>query len=257
MIEDMDQSQLMLVEDAPALADAAAGAIVDAAADAVAARQRFTLVLAGGGTPRQTYMRLAERPFAERVPWDRTSVFFGDERCVPPDHAESNYRMANETLLSKVGIPADRVYRMRGENDPEEAAAEYARTLAAAFETKRGGLPRFDLVLLGLGLDGHTGSLFPGSPATKEIFRTVVAVHAAAARIPQRLTLTFPAINAAARVIFLVSGAEKAKVVKAVFSDGAMQPAAMVRPTDGTLTWIVDRAAASLLSPGLLGRERH
>jgi len=250
----MDQPpRLVVVDDAPALADAAAGAIVDAATDAVAARGRFTLALAGGATPRETYMRLAGPPFAESVPWDRTWAFFGDERCVPLDHAESNYGMASATLLAKVGIPAERVYRMRGEaEDPEAAATEYARTLASVFETKRGGLPRFDLVLLGLGLDGHIASLFPGSPAAKEIFRTVVAVHAAAARIPQRLTLTFPVINAAARVIFLVSGAEKAKTLKAALSDGGLSPAGRVRPVDGTLTWIVDRPAASLLSPELL-----
>lgn len=252
----MDHSpRLVLVDDALALADAAAGAIVDAGVAAVAAHQHFTAALAGGATPRATYMRLAGPPFAESAPWDRTWVFFGDERCVPPDHAESNYRLASETLLSKVGIPADRVYRMRGEaEDPEAAATEYAQTLATVFETKRGGLPRFDLVLLGVGLDGHIASLFPGSPAAKEIFRTVVAVHAAAARIPQRLTLTLPAINAAARVIFLVSGAEKAKTLKAALSDGGLSPAGMVRPADGTLTWIVDRPAASLLSPELLGQ---
>jgi 6-phosphogluconolactonase len=247
----MDASpRLVRVDDPAALAEAAAGAIVEASRAAVAANGRFTLVLAGGVTPRETYTRLAAPPFADAVPWERTLIFFGDERCVPPDHAESNYRLANETLLMKVGMPADRVYRMRGEAaDPEEAAVEYARTLAAVFETPRGGLPRFDLVLLGLGLDGHTASLFPGSPATKEIFRTVVAVHAAAARIPQRLTLTIPTLNAAARVIFLVSGAEKAKLVKSALSDGAILPATMIRPADGTLTWIVDRAAASLLPP--------
>lgn len=250
MIHHMDPwPGLMLVEDAPALADAAARAIADAATAAVAARGRFSIVLSGGGTPRETYMRLAEPPFADAVPWDRTLVFFGDERCVPPDHAESNYRMANETLLSKVGIPADQVYRMRGDaEDPEEAAAEYARTLATVFQVRRGGLPRFDMVLLGLGLDGHVASLFPGSPAAREIFRTVVAVHAAAARIPQRLTLTMPTFNAAAQVIFLVSGAEKAKIVKATLSAGAISPAGMIRPGDGDLTWIVDRAAASRLS---------
>ena len=249
--------RLMLVDDASALADAAAAAIVGSAGAAVAAHGRFTLVLSGGATPRATYMRLASPPFADRVPWDRTFVFFGDERCVPPDHAESNYRMANAALLSKVGIPADRVFRMRGEaDDPEEAATEYARTLAAVFETKRGGLPRFDLVLLGLGLDGHTASLFPGSPAAKEIFRTVVAVHAAAATIPQRLTLTVPTFNAAARVVFLVAGAEKAKVVKASLSAGAILPASTIHPTDGTLTWIVDRAAASLMSVTTAGQTR-
>ena len=255
----MDQwPGLMLVEDAPAMADAAARAIAEAAEAAVAARGRFTLVLAGGATPRDTYMRLAEPPFADRVPWHRTLVFFGDERCVPPDHAESNYRMANESLLSKVGIPAEHVYRMRGEaDDPEEAATEYARTLAEVFQLRRGGLPPFDMVLLGLGLDGHAASLFPGSPAAREIFRTVVAVHAAAARIPQRLTLTVPAFNAASRVIFLVSGAEKAKVVKAALTDGAIVPASMIRPAAGTVTWMVDRAAASLMSPHRAGPTRR
>jgi 6-phosphogluconolactonase len=251
----MDQPpQVMVVDDARALAEAAARAIAEAAAAAVAARGHFSLVLAGGSTPRDTYTRLAAPPFADSMPWDRTWAFFGDERCVPPDHAESNYRMAAESLLSKVGIAADRVYRLRGEaEDPEAAAAEYARTLATVFETRRGGLPRFDLVLLGVGLDGHTASLFPGSPAAKEIFRTVVAVHAAAARLPQRLTLTLPTLNAAARVIFLVAGAEKAKIVKASLSEGSTSPASMVRPADGTLTWIVDRAAASLLSPSRVG----
>jgi len=213
-------------------------------------------VLAGGGTPRDTYARLAAPPFSERMPWDRTSVFFGDERCVPADHPESNYRMANETLLSKVPIPPDQIFRMRGEaENPEDAAADYARRLTTVFATPRGGLPRFDLVLLGMGLDGHTASLFPGSPAVKEIFRTVVAVHAAAASIPQRLTLTLRPINAAARVMFLVAGAEKAKVVKAILRDGAMLPAGLVRPTDGALTWLVDRAAAALLPPDDVGRR--
>ena len=255
----MDQwPGLMLVDDAPALADAAARAIAEAAVAAVADHGRFTFVLAGGGTPRDTYMRLAAPPLVDTVPWDKTSIFFGDERCVPPDHAESNYRMASDALLSKVGISAEHVYRMRGEaDDSEEAAGEYARTLTSVFQTKRGGLPRFDLVLLGLGLDGHAASLFPGSPASKEIFRTVVAVHAAAARIPQRLTLTIPTLNAAARVIFLVSGAEKAKVVKATLTDGAILPASMIRPGDGALTWIVDRAAASLLSPDRARQARR
>ncbi|HEY3187081.1 MAG TPA: 6-phosphogluconolactonase [Solirubrobacteraceae bacterium] len=247
-----------LSDDATALAEAAAESIVEAAAAAVADHGRFTIVLAGGGTPRATYMRLAAPPFAERMPWDRTSVFFGDERCVPADHPESNYRMANETLLSKVPIPSANVFRMHGEaDDSEDAAADYARTLAVAFATPRGGLPRFDLVLLGMGLDGHTASLFPGSPAAKEIFRTVVAVHAAAASIPQRLTLTLPALNAAARVAFLVSGAEKAKVVRSILRDGMMLPAGMVRPADGALTWMLDRAAASLLSPDDAGRGRR
>ena len=137
----------------------------------------------------------------------------------------------------------------RGEaEDTDAAAAEYARTVGEALGSRRGELPRFDLVLLGLGVDGHTASLFPGSPVVREVFRPVAAVHAAAALIPERITLTLPVINAAARVVFLVAGAEKAKVVRAVLGEQATLPAAMVRPEGGTLVWLLDRAAAALLA---------
>jgi 6-phosphogluconolactonase len=243
------QPEILVSDDAAALADAAARDIADAAREAVAARGRFTIALAGGGTPRETYERLARPPLREQVPWDRTWVFFGDERGVPPDHPDSNFRMADLALLSQVPVPPAQVARIRGEaEDPEEAAAEYARRLAETFESKRGELPRFDLVLLGMGVDGHTASLFPGSPVLKEVFRPVAAVHAAAAAIPQRFTFTYPLLNAAARVMFLVAGPEKAKVVKATLGDpGSGLPAALVRPTDGRLTWRLDRAAAALL----------
>jgi len=243
-----------IVPDPDALADAAARLTVDVAAAAIAARGRFMWALAGGETPRATYSRLALPPFRERVDWRRTWVFFGDERAVPPDHAGSNYGMAHEALLSKVPIPAAQVLRIRGEaEDLEVAAAEYARALSEAFGTRRGTLPRFDLVLLGLGVDGHTASLFPDSPVVREVFRAVAAVHVAAASIPQRLTLTLPVFNAAARVVFLVAGAEKAKVVKAVLGERATLPAAMVRPADGELVWLIDRAAAVQLSPAAKG----
>jgi 6-phosphogluconolactonase len=250
MIGTMDQPpEIIVAADAHALAETAAGIVVDSALEAIRARGRFTIALAGGGTPRATYTRLAQPPFHDRVPWDRVWAFFGDERGVPPDHADSNYRMAHEALLSKVPIPAERIMRIRGEaDDPEAAAAEYARRLGEVFECRRGELPRFDLVLLGLGVDGHTASLFPGSPVLKEVFRPVAAVHAAAASIPQRFTLTFPVLNAAARVVFLVGGPEKAKVVKAVLAEGGSGlPAGMVRPTDGRLMWLLDRPAAALL----------
>jgi 6-phosphogluconolactonase len=241
--------EIVIAPDGAALADIAARTIVEAATDAVAARGRFTIALAGGATPRDTYERLAAPPFRDRLPWDRTLAFFGDERAVPPEHPDSNYRMAREALLSAVPLPPAQVFRIRGEaDDTEVAASEYARTLAAVFKTRRGEVPRFDLVLLGLGVDGHTASLFPGSPVLKEIFRTVAAVHATAASVPQRLTLTLPVFNAAARVVFLVSGAEKAKIVKAALSDHvAGVPAAMVRPPGGRLTWLLDRGAAALL----------
>jgi 6-phosphogluconolactonase len=168
---------------------------------------------------------------------------------VAPEHPDSNYGMADRALLSKVAIPSKQIARIRGEaDDPEEAAAEYGRRLSEVFEAKRGELPRFDLILLGMGVDGHTGSLFPGSPVLKEVFRPVAAVHAGAASIPQRFTFTLPVINAAARVMFLVAGAEKAKVLKAVLKEPTSGlPAALVRPTNGRLTWLLDRAAAALL----------
>jgi 6-phosphogluconolactonase len=239
-----------VVADTAALAEAAAHEIVQAADGAVAARGRFTIVLAGGDTPRATYARLALPPFRDRIRWDRTWVFFGDERGVAPEDRQSNFGMARETLLSRVPIRPDRIFRIHGEaEDPEAAAADYARTIVEALGLRRGELPRFDLVLLGVGVDGHTASLFPWSPVLKEVFRPVAAVHAAAAATPQRFTLTFPVLNAAASVIFLVAGAEKAKVVKAILHDQANLPAAMVRPVDGRLLWLLDRAAASLLPP--------
>jgi len=250
MIVDMDAAPEIIVgEDVAALAELAAQAIVECALEAVDARGRFMVALAGGTTPRTTYERLAQPPLRERTPWDRTWIFFGDERGVAPDHPDSNYRMANQALLSKVPIPRGQVARIRGEaDDPEAAAAEYGRRLSEVFESRRGELPRFDLILLGMGVDGHTGSLFPGSPVLKEVFRPVAAVHAAAASIPQRVTFTLPVINAAARVMFLVAGAEKAKVLKAVLGDPVSSlPAALVRPLNGRLTWLLDRAAAALV----------
>ena len=208
--------EVRILEDDDELAETAAGLIVDVATTAVAQRGRFTVALAGGATPRATYERLARPPLSELMPWARTYVFFGDERGVPTDHPDSNYGMAHRALLSKVPIPPRQIFRIPGEAaDPESVATDYARTLAEEMKVRRGEAPRLDLVLLGLGIDGHTASLFPGSPVLKEVFRTVAAVHAAAAVIPQRFTLTFPVLNAAACVIFLVSGSVKAKVVKA------------------------------------------
>jgi 6-phosphogluconolactonase len=250
MIVSMDAPfEIRIADDPVSLAEIAAHEVVNVARAAVAARGRFAVALAGGSTPRATYRRLAQPPLAAQMPWDRTLVFFGDERGVPPTHADSNYGMAHSALLAHVPIQPERVFRIRGEDpDPDAVAADYARVLAEALGVRRGETPRLDLVLLGLGVDGHTASLFPGSPVLKETFRTVAAVHAAAASVPQRFTLTYPVLNAAACVIYIVSGAEKAKVVKAALADSTTTvPAAMVRPSDGRLLWILDRAAAAAL----------
>jgi 6-phosphogluconolactonase len=240
--------RITVLDDAPALAHTAARMIVEAADEAVTARGRFVVALAGGVTPRDTYRQLAQPPLRDAMPWADTWVFFGDERAVPPEHAESNYRMAHLALLSLVLLPLAQVFRMRGEAEDQEAAAkQYADAMRQVFGTKRGELPRFDMILLGLGVDGHTASLFPHSAALKETVRWVVSVHAAAAAIPVRLTMTLPVLNAARRVMFLAAGSEKAKAIRAVLQDGARVPARMVCPAEGTLDWLLDRAAASNL----------
>lgn len=241
-------AEVRVFPDVVALNIAGAGEFARAARDAVAARGRFAVALAGGSTPRTVYLQLAaeDHSDANRLPWDRIHVFFGDERCVPPDHPESNFRMASESLLTRVPIPPGNVHRLRGEEDPARAAAAAEQELREFFGA---GLPRFDLVLLGLGADGHTASLFPNTEALRETSRSVVANWAPKLNA-HRLTLTFPALNEAAEVNFLVTGTEKARVLGEVLrpaQEAQAHPARSVRPTHGRLLWLVDEAAASEL----------
>src|SRR2546425_6103149 len=171
------RADLEVLPSAAALADAAAGRFVAAAGDAIDSRGQFIVALSGGSTPRDTYRRLATEALVSREMWSRVQVLWGDERCVPPDHAESNYRMARETLLDRVPVPAASVHRIHGEDDPVTAAAVYETTLRALLRTPAGA--RIDLVLLGFGEDGHTASIFPGSPAVHEQTRRVMAALAA------------------------------------------------------------------------------
>jgi 6-phosphogluconolactonase len=223
-----------------------------AARDAIATRGRFAVALAGGATPKGAYLQLAPEEVggANRLPWDRIHVFFGDERCVPPDHADSNFRMASETLLARVPIPPGNVHRLRGEDDPACAAAAAERDLKEFFGAGLGP-PRFDLILLGLGTDGHTASLFPETEALRETIRPVIANW-----VPKlndhRLTLTFPVLNHAVAIVFLAAGAQKAKVLREILrpsTDAPAHPARFVRPTHGRLLWLVDEPAASGLEP--------
>jgi 6-phosphogluconolactonase len=228
--------------DAASLARAAAEHFVTLAAEAIAARGRFAVALAGGSTPRATYALLATEEFAARVDWSRVHVFWGDERCVPPDHPDSNYCMVREALLDKIPIPTENVHRIRGELSPDQAAVAYHEKLEAVL----GANGRFDLILLGMGADGHTASLFPGTAALHEQARWVVA-HYVDKLSMWRVTFTPAAINAAAHVTFIVSGAGKAEQLREVLA-GPYQPdvlpAQIVRPTDGHLLWLVDEAAA-------------
>jgi 6-phosphogluconolactonase len=240
--------EVVPLADADAIAQEAARRVLAAAEAAVAARGAFTLVLAGGSTPEKLYRLLAAPPLRDRIPWERTRVFLGDERFVPYDAPESNWGMAQRTLLDHVPLPVENLHPMpttAGHARPEEAAQAYDATLRALFPGATP--PRFDLVLLGLGDDGHTASLFPGKPALD------VADAWAAASPPgvlpppvDRITLTFPVLNAARATLFLVAGAKKAPALRSVLSGAAdirEHPAAGVRPEAGTLTFLADAAA--------------
>ena len=235
-------NDLVVVPDTDSLAAEAAQRFASAAATRISERGRFVVALSGGSTPGPTYERLASEPFASRVDWPRVHVFWGDERCVPPDHPDSNSRMTSEALLDHVPIPRENVHRIRGELEPHEAATLYRRELAGVLG--EGG--RIDLVVLGLGTDGHTASLFPNTMALEERDLGVIAVRVGKLAT-WRVTLTLPIINAAREVVFLVSGAGKAGVLARVRAGEAL-PAGLVQPQGGKLTWLVDRDAAKGLA---------
>lgn len=227
---------IRVLSDPAELAAAAAGEFARASG-AHKGKGTFRAALSGGSTPKALYARLAAEPLRSRVPWARVELFFGDERCVPPDDPDSNYRMAREALLSRVPVPPERVHRVLTERTPEEAARLYA-------DEVRG--PRFDWIFLGLGPDGHTASLFPGTAAVEEKEKLAVSVWVPEKKT-RRVTLTLPVLNAAAKVVFVVSGADKADAVRRVLEEPASPavPASLVRPEAGELLWLLDAAAAS------------
>jgi 6-phosphogluconolactonase len=204
---------------------------------------RFTVALSGGSTPKHLYSLLASPDYKERILWNNVHLFWGDERCVPPDHPESNFGMVRESLLSKIKIPAENIHRMAGEREPQAAAAEYEKHLQEFFGLESGALPRFDLILLGIGEDGHTASLFPGSDALNETERLVISPFVEKLN-SYRLTLTLPVLNSRAEVWFLVTGASKADAVKKVLRGSADLPAAKVQPVNGRLVWFITQDAA-------------
>jgi 6-phosphogluconolactonase len=246
-----------IVADAEAVSRRAADRFADLAAEAIVDRGRFMAALSGGSTPRRVYELLsgrvdeASRAVSRRIDWPKVHLFFGDERYVPHDHAESNFRMAREALLDHVPLPAAQVHGIpTNEADPNIAAERYADTLREQFGLAAGAWPSFDLVYLGLGPDGHTASLFPGTPAVYESQRLAMAVWVEKFAT-HRITLTPPVLCAARQVMFLVEGTGKAQTLHDVL-EGPRQPdvlpAQVVRPDPGTLTWLVDQAASSRLS---------
>ena len=240
------QPEIRILKTANDLFEAAAAEFAAQASATVRANGRFTVALSGGSTPRTLYSLLATKP---GIPWDKIFIFWGDERHVAPDQPESNYRMANEALLSKVPVHPENIFRIHAEEkDAATAALQYEQTLKDFFHLSPGEFPRFDLIFLGVGPDGHTASLFPGTAALNETKRLVVSNW-----VPKfntdRITFTFPVLNAAASVIFLLSGADKAVTLQEVLENKSSDlPSQKVRPRDGKLIWMVDEPAARTLS---------
>ncbi|MDR3557060.1 MAG: 6-phosphogluconolactonase [Syntrophobacteraceae bacterium] len=246
-------SKVVVHPDQESLVAGAADLIVESAARAIAERGRFTIALCGGETPRPVYARLAGPDCREAIDWSRVLVFFGDERCVSPRDPRSNYFLARTVLLDKVPLPPENIYRIHGEDVPEKGAADYEEALGRVFCSPgvAGGPPSegFDLILLGMGENGHTASLFPGLAAVTEKERRVMACYVEVAGM-WRITMTPVVINGARQVVFLVSGEGKAEMLQRVLEgpyEPLVLPAQAVRPVSGEARWLVDRAAAARL----------
>jgi 6-phosphogluconolactonase len=238
------------------IARRAAADVVRIANEAVAARGVFTIALAGGSTPKVLYSLLAEHPSLRNcLPWDKMKVFFGDERHVGPGHADSNFQMASDAMLSKAPLRPEQIYRIKGEYpDTAQAAAEYEQVIRREFNLPAGAFPRLDLILLGMGNEGHTLSLFPGTKALHETKR-IVTRNWVGKLYTERITLTAPAANNAANVTFMITGADKACALKAVLEgphEPDQLPSQMIQLANGTLSWLVDEAAGSMLSKEIL-----
>jgi 6-phosphogluconolactonase len=250
----MTMAEIEVFPDKDALVRAAAERFIALADETSRARGRCLVALSGGSTPKPLYELLAAPSHAGRVDWSRLHLFWGDERCVPPDHPDSNYRMTREALIDRVPIPAANVHRIRGEDEPQAAADAYDRLLRDVFGHVGADAPArsFDLALLGMGPDGHTASMFPGTAATTEARRWATAVHVERPHEMWRVTLTTVVLNAAANVTFLVAGADKtARVREILRADGAPRPplpAQLIKPAHGVLRWMVDAAAGAGLA---------
>jgi 6-phosphogluconolactonase len=237
------QPEIRVLPTIAEVAEEAARRVTEASADAIANKDSFSIALSGGHTPEKLFELLATEPYVSQIDWSRVQIFFGDERCVPPDHPDSNFRMANEALLKKVPIPKGNIFRMRGEIDPNEAAIEYGQLLKEKFGD--GGL---DMILLGMGDDGHTASLFPHSQALKETKHRCVANYVEKFKT-WRITMSAPFINRAQSVMVMVVGADKAARIEEVLQgprDPERLPIQMISPSSGRMTWLMDVAAAGM-----------
>jgi 6-phosphogluconolactonase len=236
--------RVLIFDDAERVARAAANRFIELAAESIRESGRFAVALSGGSTPKRAFELLASADYSPQVDWPKVHIFFGDERAVPPDDSDSNYRMANEALLSRVSLPPENIHRINGVGDSIANARLYEDELRTFFNDA--AWPRFDLVLLGMGDDGHTASLFPGTEVLSEQAAWVYGLWVERVKA-FRITLTAPAINHAAHVIFLVTGESKAERVREILSgepDHERLPAQLIKPLDGSLEWFIDRAAS-------------
>jgi 6-phosphogluconolactonase len=252
VVMDDIRMEVRVFPDLTALSRAAAEFFGALSKKAIAARGGFSIAISGGSTPLPLYTLLGSSPWRENIDWKHVHVFWADERCVPPDHRESNFKLADDTFIARAAIPDENIHRIDGEIEADQAALKYEQELRAFFGAAP--YPVFDLVLLGVGEDGHTASLFPGNAVVQERERFAVAVHLDAPRL-SRVTLTLPVLNHAAEILFLVSGGAKAGVVQAIAgkNNPDQYPAGFVHPTHGAMTWFVDAEAAV----GLSGKGGH
>ena len=252
----MPQRHVQIFTTCAEIASYASKEVTRIATESVTSRGVFSVALAGGSTPKMLYTLLAEHPaLRNSLPWDKMQVFFGDERHVGPGHADSNFQMATDAMLSKVPLQSQQIHRIKGEYpDTAQAAAEYEDEIRRTFVLNSGEFPRFDLILLGMGNEGHTLSLFPGTKALHESQR-IVTRNWVGKLYTERITLTVPAANTAANVIFMITGSDKACALKAVLEgphEPEQLPAQIIQPTNGSLSWLIDAAAGSMLSKEVL-----
>jgi 6-phosphogluconolactonase len=246
--------EIRILPSAAAIAARAAQIFVDSAKSAATNNLAFSAALAGGSTPKALYSLLAAEPHRSQLPWDRLNLFFGDERHVPPDHPDSNFRMASESMLSKAPIAPAQIHRIMAENpNAEQAAAQYEQTLRSELRLSASQRPCFDLVLLGMGPDGHTLSLFPGTKALHDNGRLVMR-NWVGKFYTDRITMTAPVVNNAALVLFMVTGADKAPALKAVLEgphEPEQLPSQLIAPENGKLLWLIDPAAGAMLETAI------
>lgn len=245
------RQEVLVFKDLDALSHAAAKMVVSLSREAVASHKTFAVALSGGSTPGGLYSLLGRSPYCDDIDWKRVHVFWADERCVPRDHPESNFKLAFDAFLSKVALPDGNIHRIRGEYEPACAAEKYERDIRSFFGT--GSFPVFDLIILGAGEDGHTASLFPGDASLREKTRIAAPAYLEPSK-RNRVTLTLPVLNHAAKVLFLAAGHAKAGVVHEIVENGNPNryPAGLVKPVRGSDTWMVDQEAAGLLTSSLL-----